>query len=144
MLAAAASLLQGCVTYTSPSERIDGVVRILMHEPRDYTLLVQVPQSSVIIQKRLQTCYKHVGKGGATEDFTIYADVVDESTNWAEYKTTTEALIWEGYDQNAPGTDCLLAIHIHSATDIHGAGWNHGKFGGGQTVVIDSPATIEP
>ena len=28
-------------------------------------------------------------------------------------------------------------IHIHSLEDLNGAGWNHGKFGKGNTVPIE-------
>lgn len=29
-------------------------------------------------------------------------------------------------------------IHVHSGKDINGGGWNHGKFGRGQTVSVES------
>ena len=30
-----------------------------------------------------------------------------------------------------------VEIHIHAAKDVNGGGWNHGKFGSGQTNVIE-------
>ena len=31
----------------------------------------------------------------------------------------------------------LLEIHLHSAQEINGAGWSNGKFGNGQTIVVE-------
>ena len=30
-----------------------------------------------------------------------------------------------------------MEIHVHTLADINGGGWNHGKFGHGQTTVIE-------
>ncbi len=49
------------------------------------------------------------------------------------------SLMWVRYIKNFNfDFNCLqlLEIHISSEKDIEGGGWNHGKFGRGQTSVI--------
>jgi len=64
----------------------------------------------------------------------ITKDVPIEQSMWVSYE-----ILHGSFSQPDP---CLmkLEIHIHSVKsvkDIDGAGWNHGKFGNGETSVVE-------
>ena len=100
--------------------RISNVVGVLMHEPGSYTLEVQNPGSPVVVNTWVRTYYGE------------YAQIVTDAPNnepmWA-------VLIIEHYSAGRVFTRGL-ELHVHTVQDVNGAGWNHGKFGSGQTTRI--------
>lgn len=107
--------------------RVDHVVRVLMHDPNDYTLMVQDPGSTHVRQRRFYAATeynKSFCRGAGLME--IYTDVLPEEDVWAVYKHI------EGSTQG-----CLTELHLHSPQEIQGGGWNHGKFGSGQTNVLE-------
>ena len=121
---AAAVFLQGCFADNAPppDERVDGVVRILMHEPMHYTVLLQKSATSAITERQLRR--EWCGK-------TIFlADVPRDQPMWV-------LLHSEGQKESVGYcVKTSLIFHIHHVGDIEGAEWSHGKFGKGRTTVI--------
>lgn len=111
--------------YThSEDMRLHGVSRVLMHEPGRYTILVEVPENKKVNEyyfSRGSTCQKNFPE--------IFHDVPTDQAMWIQYRKWTN-----GRDQTCTE---LVAIHVHSGAEINGGGWNHGKFGRGQTTVVE-------
>lgn len=107
--------------------RIDHVTRVLMHQPGDYTLLVTDPATKAVTLRTFYDWCTSTERGVGTTT-QILADVPEGQALWAEQVTWQWSL----------GKTCneLKSIHLHSAQDIGGAGWNNGKFGSGQTTVV--------
>jgi hypothetical protein len=103
--------------------RIENVTRVLMHEPGNYTLMVEKPGDAMITPVHL--------------NFSMSQNCVDLIKD-----APADKAIWatERFDRlTRPGCPALLQIHLHSAQEIDGAGW---KRGGkhkeqGQTEVIE-------
>ena len=96
-----------------------GVQRVLMHEIDFYTFLIREPNSTKL--KSLSLSY-HDDKS-----FVLISDVAPDKDMWLNLKCRVD-----------PTDKCFeIEIHLHSAKDINGAGWNHGKFGKGQTDVVE-------
>lgn len=121
-----AVFLQGCSASDTlpPDERIDGIVRILMHEPGHYTVLVQNATTSAITERRLPTGLERVGE-------VVYVPDVP-----------SDQLMWLSTHFRISESSCCIRLadivfHIHEVGDIEGAGWSHGKFGSGRTNVIE-------
>lgn len=106
-------------TKCEPDQKIENITRVLMHEHRRWTLIV-LPANST----ELRMIYLKLVWGYAK----VINDVPEGQPMWAR-------VIW--YKQWGESRIKRLEIHIHSAKDINGAGWNHGKFGHGQTQVIE-------
>ena len=100
--------------------RVDNVVGVLMHEPGRYTLEVQNPGSPVVVNTPVDTYYREYAQ--------IVTDAPNNAPMWA-------VLIVEHYSAGRVFTRGL-ELHVHSVQDINGAGWDHGKFGSGQTTRI--------
>lgn len=102
--------------------RINNVVRVFWHENTRYSVQVREPGSVEIKTIRISPQYMC-----SENQLRLLADVPPEKSMWIRY------VINQNWD-----SDCLklLEIHIHSEKDIEGGGWNHGKFGRGQTSVI--------
>jgi len=64
------------------------------------------------------------------DEIKVIADVPNGQPMWV--KINWAKAPW-GKIIRTTGTE----IHIHSGKDINGAGWNHDKFGSGQTSTID-------
>lgn len=114
-------MARACEIKPLADERINDVTRILMHERDRYTLIIKKPESLQLLMREFE-----MGHGVVK----IIADVPDGQMMWAAQKR---------YQQFGCGSGCCgdLEIHVHSSQDINGGGWNHGKFGRGQTVVIE-------
>ncbi len=110
----------GAIDWTE-TKRMDGVSRVLMHEPSRYTFLMEKPDGTVAQYSFGQGCYGNIPE--------TFHDVPVGQPMWIEYRT--------GNPDTDQAFDQLLSIHVHSVTDINGAGWNHGKFGRGQTTVVE-------
>ena len=104
-------------------QRIDHVGRVFLHEYGRYTLLVE-ETGGTVIQWRFGNQFE------CNREPNLIADVPKNEPMWAEYYVLLGGM-W--------AADCeqLMSIHLHSAQDINGAGWNHGKFGSGQTTVVE-------
>lgn len=116
-------LRPGGFFHTPPSEikRLDGITRVLMHEPGRYTFLIE--------QDGGRVAQRTIGQMPCTNVPELFHDVPAGQPMWAEYHTRRSG--------KRDVCDALLTIHIHSVTDINGAGWNHGKFGSGQTTIVE-------
>lgn len=115
-------LRPGGFFHTPPSEtkRLDGVTRVMMHEPWRYTFLME--DSGRITQRT-------IGQNPCGNVPVLFQDVPTGHPMWVEYRTVRSG--------KTDVCDELITIHIHSVADINGAGWNHGKYGSGQTTVVE-------
>ena len=102
--------------FTIEEGRFINIVRVLMHETNNFTLI----QQNGIELKELQF--------RRCKSVQMLQDVPLGDPMWASYKLT--------YKNDRAYGELELTLHLHSAEDINGAGWNHGKFGRGQTVVV--------
>ena len=87
------------------------IVRVFMHEPGDYSVLVN--NNGELVSKTFACKIR------------LIRDVPYD-----------EPMYYEG-ERNRDGYFLRVEIHVHSEKDINGAGWNHGKFGSGQTVEVE-------
>ncbi|MFH1430352.1 MAG: hypothetical protein ABIG71_02390 [Candidatus Uhrbacteria bacterium] len=98
--------------------RIDNVERVLMHEPNRYSLFTRSSDDS-----------DRLTHHNIFTEPTIVTDAPGGEPMWAT---------WTQYSDGCDGTIYRnFVIHIHSARDINGAGWDRGKNGRGQTTVIE-------
>jgi hypothetical protein len=97
--------------------RLEGQLRILMHEQGRYTIFEEMP-NGLVRQHSFEICRDH-------KDPVITHGLPVKQPTWVEYQ------------REQGGCNRLIAIHLHSVSEINGAGWNHGKFGRGQTTVIE-------
>jgi hypothetical protein len=88
-----------------------------MHETYHYSVMLEADQTG--INKVIDL---PVG------DYTLVSDVPEGNSPWVYIKSTTHAPVGDR-------SHCIW-IHIHNAQNIEGAGWNHGKFGSGNTIPI--------
>ncbi len=120
IMALALALAAGCTKYSDPY-RVENVTRVLMHEPSRYTLLTALPDGRI-------EQHTYGGYGLCYKPPDLYHDVPPDKPIWAELR--------EANDGCTPCT-YVASIHLHSVEEINGAGWNHGKFGNGQTTVVE-------
>jgi hypothetical protein len=123
-LTALVPFAHGCSwTYSDPA-RIEGISRVLMHEPGAYTLLIDEPDGRISRRTYIGMCDPYA-------TVQLFHDAPADKSMWAVHRTVDRGF-WTG------GTCAqLLEIHLHSSADINGAGWNHDKFGSGQTTVLE-------
>jgi len=122
LLAISSLVFSGC-GGRDEEVRVDNVVRVFWHEGTLYSFHVREPNSVEI-----KLVFTHYTMCVNQRTYTnILADVPLGNPMWVYY------IINHNWDRS-----CLkvLEIHIHSEKDIEGGGWNHGKFGRGQTSVI--------
>lgn len=96
--------------------KYQNVERVFFHEPGHYSVLIPIKKDKELLQMDM---------GFST--YRIFEDVPQDEQMWAsvdEYKILGRF----NYSTN---------IHIHSAKDINGAGWNHGKIGSGNTIGVE-------
>lgn len=111
-------LIKACpeAVYESPMDvRVDNVVRIFMHTPNSFTVLIE--------QTGTKELKLHKFDFAAT--VTVFADVAPESKMWAMFKRDKG----KGYG--------VLELHVHAPASIEGGGWDKGKDGRGTTHVIE-------
>jgi len=96
-------------------------VRVFMHEPSRYTVLAE-GDDGVIRPFTFQTFYQ--------ENVRFFRDVDANQSMWVECELSPT--------QSYPSMrSCSrLDIHVRSAEDVNGAGWDHGKNGKGMTTVV--------
>lgn len=128
--------LIGCSTNATEKVEptsVSGITRVFMHEPGHFTFLVENTDSKKIGQLRVQT-YR--------DDTIIREDLEDGQSIRVEYscgKYQKEFYQCKSIPPNFSNWTVharKLTIHLHSVKEIDGAGWNHGKFGRGQTIVV--------
>lgn len=102
---------------------IHDVVRIFMHERGHYTFFCREKGQSAI---RIYTFMCNVDKESGEK---IVEDVPPDRACWVE-TSNPDPEIGERFRRK-------LVIHLHSVREVNGAGWDHGKFGYGQTTVLE-------
>ena len=123
LFAIGVSLLFGLSGCGEPTEdRIENVVAVYMHEVDHYSVAVADSNSA---SSRVEIAYLS-GQYNSRGRVKIFRDVPAGKMMWVRRVRL-----------NDMDSHVELEIHIHSTADIQGGGWNHGKFGSGQTVVID-------
>ena len=116
-------LFIGCEKeIVDPPKKIENVVRILMHEPNRYTFLYRTTLWQSLGEKTL-----------SSYDISIFEDVLIDQSNWVQYSFIRQS----SWDTPRLINCTEIQIHVHSAQDISGAGWDHGKSGRGSTTVIE-------
>ena len=116
-----AVLASGCAPEKTGDRKLERIVRVLMHDPGHFTFLAEQPNTGELIQVTVDL---HSNCG-----VRILQDVASDQPSWTRWETWTRG-----------GGICdvrNLEIHIHSADEVNGAGWDHGKFGRGQTTVVE-------
>lgn len=119
----ALSGLTGCEEQrvASETQRLEGGLRILIHERRRYTIFVQAPNGAISVLEFT---------GCPQGEPTFTADVPIDKPEQIEYRTHTDT-------KRHLVCNELIAVHLHSVKEIGGGGWDHGKHGRGQTNVIE-------
>jgi hypothetical protein len=114
------ALLSGCFSQEKPSSTtsIHDIVAIWYHEGSSYSF-------TTVENNKL----KNYGFGNDTLCTTEV--VLDLKPNEKPWATVTTHHLTFGETRNS------YIIHAHSISDIQGAGWNHGKFGSGQTTRLE-------
>lgn len=114
-------LLLLCVGCTEPvtTKRIDHIERILMHNSGSYTVFSKDPNTSKL-----------------REDFVKYCKV-DLIADLDKDKECYGTITYQPRNEWAETNYISAEFHIHSAKEINGAGWDHGKFGKGQTAEVE-------
>lgn len=110
-------LLFGCGGDSS-RERVDGVQRVMMHDVREYSLMVADGSGA----SRMRKFY--------AETVTFVRDVAEDQSVWAEFYS-------DGHQGCSTGSGDILTIHLHGTAEVEGAGWNRGKGGQGRVNVIE-------
>ncbi len=105
---------------TYEKEVIPNIEAILVHESERYSVLQKQGHVGHIIALDWQI-----------RSSTFVYDVPDEKQCWAEI-ITTEC----GNGVRSGEWIKNVVFHLHNTSEIQGAGWNHGKFGSGSTVIL--------
>ena len=102
-------------------DKIENVVRVFMHEPGNYSFLVEDKKSEKLV---LMSYYTY-----NQEEVDLVTDVPANQKMWA-------TVSWE---KRGDGSIFFkeIVIHLHSANDVEGGAWNHGKHGRGTTHVLE-------
>lgn len=96
------------------------IERVFMHTPGGYSVVVN--DGGEIKVKTFEWAAPIHGGG----KLSVLADVPEG-----------EPMYYTGLQYGEGGGYLEVVIHIHSAKDINGAGWDRGKFGRGQTNVVE-------
>jgi len=128
--------LVGCSTGVAEKiepTTVSGITRVFMHEPGHFTFLVKHADGKKVGQLRVET-YR---------DYTnIVEDLEENQSISVEYSCGSHRNEFYQCKSIPPNFSnwnvraMKLTIHLHSVKEMDGAGWNHGKFGSGQTVVV--------
>ncbi len=108
---------------TYEDETITDIVRVFWHEQRHYSFYIQKEGSQEINIKEIDVVYNY------DKSVKIFSDVPAGNKMWAKIKESRGRTGFNYYT-------VYLEIHLHSVKDVEGGGWNHGKFGSGQTQVV--------
>ena len=107
-------LVAGCCGYSAPPvmSKTD-IEAVFMHEPHIYSVLVRNGQ--VLTSVRF-----------SYDEAKLVADLKDDQEMWMEGIPCANRYFWEN-----------VTIHVHSARDINGAGWDRGKHIDGMTTPVE-------
>lgn len=122
LVAVAAVLMCGCSSRVE-EEQIDNVTRVFWHESNRYSFMVQDPATK---HMRIISLPGYVC--GDSKGIQIVPDVA------ASQQMRVQSTI--KYVFGNPPCIVSMKIHVRSERDVGGGGWNHGKFGSGQTTVV--------
>ena len=124
-----------------PDEKVENVVRLFMNEPEQYTLFITQLESAELLVKTISVSDVRSDWDSSLmrgRGVKVIADVPPEKKMWALIRNINHiktALLSSRVIWQYPIT-YYVEIHIHSEKDVEGAGWNHGKAGGGITQVV--------
>lgn len=119
VLLALSFLLLGCEVHSNVKPKTP-IIALYMHEVGNYSVAVQEGEHIRMIEFRRQMI---------TIPTKIIADVPNNDSMWFEcFGTYHEMKSWS--------EDARCEIHIRNIDDINTAGWDHGKFGKGNTIRI--------
>lgn len=104
-------LLSGCGKEIHTKERFTNVLAVFYNSNKSYSLLVR-GESNEIISKEFHY----------DNSFKVLDDVPLDTPMWAEVQQD---------GNTATHIHSEVEIHIHSAKDLNGGSWDHGKFGKG-------------
>ncbi|MEK9151799.1 MAG: hypothetical protein AAB692_00360 [Patescibacteria group bacterium] len=133
MFMALSAVLSSCTKDEAECKRelrrIDNIVRVFMHGPNSYSFLIHFSDSADGHPIFDTVSFQHFSPGHLLffDSIVIVADVAPEDDMWAQ---STFARVTSSCHYTAE-------IHVHAPADINGGGWNHGKFGSGQTTVVE-------
>ena len=105
-------------------EKIDNVVRVFWHEGNNFSVMVKPSGTNRLKLIRFPEYHCDTDAPGVR----IFTDVESDKPMWVSSKV--------GFGGSVKWCVYFVDIHIHSEKDVDGGGWNHGKFGSGQTSVI--------
>jgi len=120
LLAMAVGLtLSGCSPKITEVAAEEFVEAVYFHEVNSYSVGVQYGDEYKIVKLPYYI------------PVILKTDVPEGHKSWYEcdYLMST----WSGHVRDSGG----CTIHMHSANDLLTGGWNHGKFGSGQTTKIN-------
>ncbi len=108
------------------------IVRLFMHEVGQFSVSLK---ETDITPKRLSYILSNLpSTRSSPHHCAFFADT------WY-IRILADAKSGEGMwiETFSAGIDCKFQaeIHVHSAEDINGAGWDHGKHGSGMTTVVE-------
>lgn len=107
----------------APEEQVRiNIVRAFMSESDRFIFLVDGERTEIVI-KNLRVV------GGKMP--RIFRDVPSSESMWITLEAD-DVCINRHYCSTKE-----LEIHLHNETDLNSAGWNHGKFGHGETTVLE-------
>jgi hypothetical protein len=130
----AAILLTSCGDKTIKSIiRIENVERVLENERGHYVLYAR--HDSHYMLDRYEICVKpSTDYSACYVPAKMVTDVAKNEPMWAEVGLFYESDRVTPENWTNAGN---LIIHLHTAKEINGGGWDHGKFGNGQTTVVE-------
>lgn len=111
-------LAAGCRRGEPQEVRITNIARIFMHERGHYTFLVRQADGVTLVPVTADC--------SPNEQFV--ADVPEGDLSW---------VTWMEYRNGHCVHGAPFTIHLHHASQVLGAGWNHGKFGSGMMQVVE-------
>lgn len=112
------TIMACCPSDFDPSTKRVYVDKVFMNENTRYTFIT-IENGEAIVREKSTHYPRRIH---------LYTDVPKGERMYIEY-----------YEKCSGGTKMLqrLDIHIHNLDEIQGGGWNHGKFGRGETQVIE-------
>ncbi|KKR84153.1 MAG: hypothetical protein UU48_C0014G0001 [Candidatus Uhrbacteria bacterium GW2011_GWF2_41_16] len=112
-----------CVeTNPLPDKKVE-VDRVFMNEAHQYTFYVASEEGVFFQPVTYDDGYLN------RKPVRIFADVPEGEKSWILLKGETSFIDGNRFK--------IVEIHVHDLKVLEGGGWNHGKFGQGQTIPIE-------
>lgn len=153
-------LFSGCYSEENilfREERVNDIVRILMHQSHEWTLITQNQNSTELIMQKYNIM-PHGGYFRTTEEFPAEQRMITGSNKEEVMRYYREngymhgyvklisdcqkgqkmwvRIVWENYAGNRWAV-YGLELHVHSEKNIEGGSWDKGKLGKGMTQIIE-------